>query len=156
MPGRLLENKEAARIHAYVTGPAGAGKTTYVKKHYPADQFHVIHSDSYAEPSKTQPGRVKINWDRALQEAGKTGKPIVVDSMHANPELMRVAKNKILLDPGRVTVLNQMISRRAKTSKKEGHLLSPEEKLKRFDTRVRPLAESLGFKKVGHVISRNS
>ena len=145
----------AANIHAYVIGPAGAGKTTYVKKNYPADKFHIVHSDNYAEPSTTQPGRVKINWDRAMQDAEKSGKSVVIDAMHPHTELMKAAKNKLLFDPGRVTVLQRLITRRAKKGKKEGHLLSPEEKLNRFDTKVRPLAESLGFTKVGHVISRN-
>lgn len=139
------------KVHAYVIGPAGAGKTTYVKKHYPAAKFHIIHSDKYAEPSKKQPGKVKINWDRAIADAKKAGKPVVVDAMHPHEPLMRAAKDKILLDPGRVTVLAQLIARRSKSSKKEGHLLSPEQKLDSFDKKVRPLAQRLGFRKVGHV-----
>jgi hypothetical protein len=141
--------KEAA-VHAYVLGPSGAGKTTYVKKHFPADRFHVVHSDDYADPSDKQTGRVKINWDKALQDAAKSGKPVVIDAMHTNPKLMREAEHKLLVDPGRVQTVSQLITRRGLRGKKNGYSLSPMEKLETFDKKARPLAESLGFKKVGH------
>jgi hypothetical protein len=144
------KQKEASSVHAYVIGPSGAGKTTYVKKHFPTDQFHVIHSDDYADPSTKQPGRVKINWDRAMEDAQRSGKPIVVDAMHANPELMQAAEHKILLDPGRVQTVSQLIGRRGLRGKKNGYSLSPMQKLEKFDKKARPLAESLGFKKVSH------
>lgn len=162
MPGRLLRvdevasgilkraAQEAPQVHAYVIGPSGAGKSTYVKKHFPSDRFHVVHSDDYADPSDRQPGRVKINWDRAMEDAQKSGKLIVVDAMHANPELMRAAKHKLLLDPGRVQTVSQLISRRGLRGKKAGYSLSPMQKLEKFDEKARPLAESLGFKKVSH------
>lgn len=142
-------------IHAYVIGPSGAGKTTFVAKHFPSDRFHVIHSDDYAEPSTRQQDRVKINWKRALEDAGSSGKPIVIDAMHVNPELMQAAQKKFLVDPGKVATVSQLISRRGLRGKKSGYSLSPMEKLERFDKKVRPLAESLGFEKVGYVIPRN-
>lgn len=147
--------KGAAAIHAYIIGPSGAGKTTYVKKHFPEDRFHVIHSDRYADLSAKQSGRVKIDWDKALAEAQQSGKPIVIDAMHANPELMRAAKHKLLVDPGKVQTVAQLISRRGLRGKKSGYLLTPMEKLERFNQKTRPIAESLGFQKVGYVIPRN-
>lgn len=151
----VLTKKAAPSIYAYVIGPSGSGKTTYVKKHFPADKFQVVHSDDYAIPSKSQPGRVKIDWNRALQDAA-TGKPIVIDAMHVNPELMRAAEHKLLVDPGKVLTTARLISRRGTRGKRDGYSLSPNEKLERFDRKVRPLAESLGFQKVGHVIPRSS
>ena len=159
MTGRVLRREEVEGgtppIYAYVVGPSGAGKTTYVKKHFPEGEYTVVHSDDYAEPSKSQPGRVKIDWDRALKEASQSGKPIVIDAMHANVELMRMAAHKLLVDPGRVATTSQLITRRGLRGKKSGYSLTPMEKLERFDTKVRPLAESLGFQKVGYVIPRD-
>jgi hypothetical protein len=154
--GQLVPYEKVAAVHAYVTGASGSGKTTYVRKHFPADKFHVIHSDDYAVPSERQADRVKIDWGRAMQDAEKSGKPTVIDAMHANPELMRAAERKLLVDPGRVATTVQLISRRGLRGKKSGYSLSPAEKLERFDKKVRPLAESLGFEKVGHVVPRNS
>jgi len=149
--------KQAAPpVFAYVTGPSGSGKTTFVNKNFPEDKYFVIHSDDYAVPSTRQPDRVKIDWDRALKDGAASGKPIVIDAMHANPELMRAAEHKFLVDPGKVATTSQLISRRGLRGKKSGYSLSPMEKLERFDKKVRPLAESLGFQKVGYVIPRDS
>jgi hypothetical protein len=142
--------QEAPQVHAYVIGPSGAGKSTYVRSNFPSDRFHVVHSDDYAEPSTKQTGRVKINWDRAMEDARKSGKPVVIDAMHTNIELMRSAKNKLLVDPGRVQTVSQLIGRRGLRGKKDGYSLSPMQKLEKFDKKARPLAESLGFKKVSH------
>jgi len=147
----IEKGKQSSSIHAYVIGPSGAGKSTYVKKNFPKDKFHVVHSDDYAEPSTKQPGRVKINWTKALEDAKKSGKPIVIDAMHVNPELMREAKHKLLVDPGKVRTVSQLIGRRGLRGKKNGYSLSPMEKLERFDQKARPVAEGLGFQKVSMI-----
>ncbi|CAB4130671.1 hypothetical protein UFOVP276_118 [uncultured Caudovirales phage] len=130
-------------IAAYIIGPSGAGKTTYVKKHYPADKYFILHSDRYAR--KRSNDTVSIDWEKALLDGQMSGKPIVVDSYHTNPGLMRLAKDKILFDPGKVVTLSQLIGRRKK-SLDETYKYSPEEKLERFNKRARPVAEELGFK----------
>jgi len=132
---------DTLNVEAYITGPSGAGKTTYVKEHYPADKFFILHSDKYA--TKLKDGTVSINWEKALEDGVMSGKPIVVDAYQANPGLMRLARNKILLDPGKVKTLGQMVGRR-KTSLRDWKY-SPEEKLERFNSRTRPVAKELGF-----------
>lgn len=135
---------DTLNIAAYIIGPSGAGKTTYVKKHYPSDQFFILHSDKYA--GKEHPdGTVVVDWEKALQDGQMSGKPIVVDSYHTNPGLMRLAKEKILFDPGKVITLSQLIGRRKK-SLGDTYKYTPEEKLERFNTKSRPVAEMLGFK----------
>jgi hypothetical protein len=57
---------------------------------------------------------------------------------------MRLAKEKILFDPGKVLTLSRLIGRRKK-SLGDTHKYTPEEKLERFNNRSRPLAEELGF-----------
>jgi hypothetical protein len=128
-------------VEAYITGPSGAGKTTYVKEHYPADKFFILHSDKYA--TKLKDGTVSINWEKALEDGVMSGKPIVVDAYQVNRGLMEMARNKILLDPGKVKTLGQMIGRR-KASLRDWKY-SPEEKLERFNTKTRPVAKELGF-----------
>ena len=128
-------------VEAYVTGPSGAGKTTYVKEHYPADKFFILHSDKYA--TKLKDGTVSINWEKALEDGVMSGKPIVVDAYQINQGLMRMARHKILLDPGKVKTLGQMIGRRKSSLRNWKY--SPEEKLERFNTKTRPVAKELGF-----------
>ena len=141
--GRLLKKaSDTLDIAAYIIGPSGAGKTTYVKKHYPADQFFILHSDKYAR--KHSDDTVTVDWEKALQDGQMSGKPIVVDSYHTNIGLMRLAKEKVLFDPGKVTTLSQLIGRR-KRSLGDTYKYTPEEKLERFNTRSRPIAEMLGF-----------
>ena len=132
---------DTLNVEAYVTGPSGAGKTTYVKEHYPADKFFILHSDKYA--TKLKDGTVSINWEKALEDGVMSGKPIVVDAYQVNRGLMEMARNKILLDPGKVKTLGQMIGRR-KSSLRDWKY-SPEEKLERFNTKTRPVAKELGF-----------
>jgi hypothetical protein len=132
---------DTLNVEAYVTGPSGAGKTTYVKEHYPADKFFILHSDKYA--TKLKDGTVSINWEKALQDGVMSCKPIVVDAYQVNRGLMEMARNKILLDPGKVKTLGQMIGRR-KSSLRDWKY-SPEEKLERFNTKTRPVAKELGF-----------
>lgn len=140
-------------IAAYVIGPSGAGKTTYVKKNYPADKFFLLHSDKYAK--KIKGDTVKIDWNKALKDAATAGKPVVIDAYHVNKDLMAKAQDKILLDPGRYKVLEQMQERRSK-SKKKAWTLTPEQKLERFDTKVRPIALEMGFKvKTAGILLRN-
>ena len=142
--GKLLRKVagDTLDVEAYITGPSGAGKTTYVKEHYPSDKFFILHSDKYA--TKLKDGTVSINWEKALEDGVMSGKPIVVDAYQANPGLMSMARNKILLDPGKVKTLGQMIGRR-KASIGKVYKYSPEEKLERFDARTRPVAKELGF-----------
>jgi hypothetical protein len=112
-----------------------------VKEHYPADKFFILHSDKYA--TKLKDGTVSINWEKALEDGVMSGKPIVVDAYQVNRGLMEMARNKILLDPGKVKTLGQMIGRR-KASLRDWKY-SPEEKLERFNTKTRPVAKELGF-----------
>ena len=141
--GKLLRKiaGDTLDIEAYITGPSGAGKTTYVKEHYPSDKFFILHSDKYADKNKD--GTVTINWEKALEDGVMSGKPIVVDAYQANPGLMRLARNKILLDPGKVKTLGQMIGRRKASLRNWKY--APEEKLERFNSRTRPVAKELGF-----------
>jgi predicted kinase len=132
----------APDIAAYVIGPSGAGKSTYVKKNYPADRFFILHSDRYAD--KNIDGTVNIDWKRGLFDGAASGKPIVIDSYHVNRYLMSLAKDKILLDPGRVKTLAQLIGRRHGTHKTSWKH-SPNDKLERFNLKARKVAEELGF-----------
>jgi predicted kinase len=131
-------------IAAYITGPSGAGKSTYVKQNYPADKYFILNTDKYASSIQGK-DTVSINWEKALQDGQMSGKPIVIDAYHANPALMKMAKEKILFDPGRVKTLSQLIGRRKKKLG-EAYAYSPEEKLERFNRKTRPIAQELGFK----------
>ena len=141
--GKLLRKVagDTLDVEAYITGPSGAGKTTYVKEHYPSDKFFILHSDKYA--TKLKDGTVSINWEKALEDGVMSGKPIVVDAYQVNRGLMEKARNKILLDPGKVKTLGQMIGRR-KASLRD-YKYSPEEKLERFNIKTRPVAKEMGF-----------
>jgi len=141
--GRLIKRaSDTPNIAAYVIGPSGAGKTTYVKSHYPADKYFILHSDRYTQ--KSSDDTVTVDWERAIGDGVASGKPIVIDAYHTNPSLMRLAKEKILFDPGKVVTLSQLIGRRKK-SLGDTYKYTPEEKLERFNKKSRPLAEALGF-----------
>lgn len=142
--GRLIERAATTpNIAAYVIGPSGAGKTTYVKSHYPADKYFILHSDRYT--TKSSDDTVTVNWEKAIEDGVSSGKPIVIDAYHTNPELMRLAKEKILFDPGKVVTLSRLIGRRKK-SLGDTYKYTPEQKLERFNKKSRPVAEALGFK----------
>lgn len=133
--------KQSADIAAYVTGPSGAGKTTFVHKNYPADQFHHLHSDAYR---RLVDGKRDYDWERAVADAEASGKPVVVDSMNIHEPLARAAQKKILLDVPEA----EAIRRRALRAMNE-HDLNPEEgkgAYNIFQKEMRPRAEALGFK----------
>ena len=143
--GRVIKRaSDTPDIVAYVIGPSGAGKTTYVNQHYPEEEYFILHSDRYARKKYSGSDTVNIDWEQGLRDGAASGKPIVIDAYHSNPELMKAAKEKILFDPGRVRTLSQLIGRRKK-SLGQTYRYTPEEKLERFNKKTRPLAEELGF-----------
>lgn len=127
-------------VEAYVTGPSGAGKTTYVKENYPEDQFHRLHSDAY----KKMKGLKRVfEWRRAIRDATASGKPVVVDSMGIHKPLAAAAKDKVLLQvPEDVSVQRRQARNfnAQDADAAEGHLT-----YEFFKKKIRPTADRLGF-----------
>lgn len=131
-------------VEAYVTGPSGAGKTTFTKKTYPAGKFHILRSDAYKKVTKTPEGvKRTFAWGRAIRDAKASGKPVVVDSLNIHEPLARAAKDKILLQVSQ----GKSISRRKTrgfsefdSDPKEGRLA-----YEHFTKNMKPVADRLGF-----------
>jgi len=105
--------EEALAIRAYITGPSGGGKTTYAKKFFPGRGFTTLHTDSYEYFVKQRKGRPrrKVDWKKLIAAAKASKKPVVIEGMDANKKLLRIAQERIVVDPGMKRVLAQRAGR---------------------------------------------
>jgi len=136
--------KSAADLRAYVTGPTGAGKTTFAHRTFPHDTHTLLHIDNYKDSSDLS----KVDWGRLKQDIAKAKGPVAVEGMDVNPAIARKAVQKILLDPGRETALKRRIARGKHRRGADDRSVPEFNKLwEEYVSKSLPQMQRLGFKK---------
>lgn len=137
--------EQALRVHAYITGPSAAGKSTFVNKNFPEDQYHHLHSDAYKKVVKNPDGTVTrlFSWRKAIEDAKASGKPVVVDSLNIHEPLAEIAENKIMLHvPEAVSIQRRRLRNVSEFDRDPAEGRAAYE---HFEKNMRPVAERMGF-----------
>lgn len=147
------------KIHAYVTGPSGAGKTTYVDENYPDEQYAHIHLDEFRAPAQSVGARPGTDWGRVHEAVAAADRPVVIEGTPLRPGLIRRAENRILVDPGIDTVVAQRLRRDREKNKPYAAGKTDEERMgvarelyvNMYQRRMKPLLDKYDFSKVAKV-----
>ena len=139
---RISENE----IAAYVTGPSGGGKTTYVEKHFPSSKYKVISTDDYEQHGHR--GGYSVDWKKIKDLIYRSKKPVVLEGMVLDKGLARVAGRRILIDPGKPKVFKQRTGRGERGKHKDDTDPAEAGRLwKIYQEKILPGARELGFER---------
>ena len=135
-------------IYAYITGPSGAGKTSYMEEHFPADEFTHISTDKFETTGRR--GVWNIDWAEIGRLIQESTKPVVLEGMALNKELAQQAGQKLIIDLGKEATIARRMTRtpRPENDTDTSHMRA-EHLWNIWETWLAPVAKELGFTPMG-------